>query len=129
MKTTICEGEIDISSLLKAKAMLDEALTIAKSPLEKTGTIQCFEYCYELAWKTMKRILHYRGLTPCTPRDTFRDAVNSGLIADPEVWFAFMAKRKLTVHTYRIDLAQEIFDFLPSFQSELNTFIATITCL
>ena len=40
---------------------LHDALQVAKSDLEKAGTIQYFEFTYELAWKTLKRILNGRG--------------------------------------------------------------------
>ena len=117
---------INIAPLLKAKAMLDEALEIAQSPLEKTGAIQCFEYCYELAWKTMRRILLKKGLETASPRDTFRAAATNRLIEDPEVWFEFIKKRNLTTHTYNLALAEKIFCFLPDFQSELDKLVAHI---
>lgn len=44
----------------------------ARSELEKAGAIQAFEICYELSWKTMKRILAYRGLEANSPREVFR---------------------------------------------------------
>lgn len=129
MQITILEGELDITPLIKAKTMLDEAIMIAKSPLERTGAIQCFEYCYELSWKTMKRILHYKGVTVNSPRDAFREAVKIQLISDPEQWFSFILKRNLSSHTYDDTLADEIFDFLPEFQTEVTDFIRRIRAL
>lgn len=129
MTEIICNGEISISALLKAKAMLDNAIAVAGSPLEKTGAIQCFEYSYELAWKTMKRILAYNGIETSSPRDAFREAARIKLITDPEVWFIFIKKRNMTSHTYNFDLAEEVFDFLPEFQAELSQFIQYIQTL
>ena len=57
----IIESNIDIAPLLMAFDQFHEALQIAKSDLEKAGTIQYFEFTYELAWKTLKRILNGRG--------------------------------------------------------------------
>lgn len=127
MKNTILDNQIDISSLLRASNMLSEAIEQAQSPLEKTGAIQCFEYCYELSWKTMKRILKFKGVSIANPRDTFREAAKNQLISDPEVWFSFILKRNMTSHAYNGDLAEEVFEFLPEFQKELLKFIATIT--
>lgn len=57
----VIESNIDIAPLLLAFDQFHEALKIAKSDLEKAGTIQYFEFTYELAWKTLKRILAARG--------------------------------------------------------------------
>ena len=46
----------------KAFIQLKEAVEIEHySSLEKEGLIQRFEYTYELAWKTLKDFLEYRG--------------------------------------------------------------------
>jgi nucleotidyltransferase substrate binding protein (TIGR01987 family) len=129
MPSNLVLGKIDISALLKAKAMLDIAISTAKSPLEIAGAIQCFEFSYELAWKTMRRILISKGIETQSPRDTFREAGLNKLIADPRPWFEFISKRNLTIHTYDSDLANEIFKFLPTFRSELNEFINNIQAL
>lgn len=126
MKNTILNDEIDISPLLKAKAMLDNAIEVASSELEKTGAIQCFEYCYELSWKTMKRILKHRGVELASPREVFREAALNGLIDNPEKWFEFIAKRNATSHTYNSKLSKEMFEFLPEFKIELDKFLVAI---
>ncbi|MCB9492768.1 MAG: nucleotidyltransferase substrate binding protein [Epsilonproteobacteria bacterium] len=119
-------GHLDISPLLKTSNFFEQAIDQAQTDLEKAGAIQAFEFCYELAWKTMKRILSHRGIEATNPREVFRLAARDGLIADAEAWFEFIRKRNLTVHTYNEDLAEEIFDFLPAFNKELQTFIQTI---
>ncbi|MGE3758043.1 MAG: nucleotidyltransferase substrate binding protein [Pseudobdellovibrionaceae bacterium] len=57
----IIKDDLDISPLLTAYQKFHEALSIAKSDLEKAGTIQYFEFTYELAWKLMRKILIARG--------------------------------------------------------------------
>jgi hypothetical protein len=54
--------DIDIDPMLKAQQFLLSAIKEARSNLEKAGAIQGFEFCYELAWKLMKRVLSYRGI-------------------------------------------------------------------
>ncbi len=123
---TIILNNINIESLLKAEKFLREALRDAKSPLEKAGAIQGFELCYELAWKTLKRVLAYRGIEVASPRETFRQAALEKLILDIEQWFDFIRKRNLTVHIYNQAIAEEIFLSLPIFINEFQSLISTL---
>ncbi|GJM06942.1 MAG: nucleotidyltransferase [marine bacterium B5-7] len=128
MKTVILDN-LDISALLKAQATLSEFYNNTKTEQEMAGTIHAFEFAYELAWKTMKRILTKRGLEVLSPKVTFRTAAKEGLITDVEQWFEFVEMRNLTVHTYNQDNAQAIFDKLPGFIETLNLFVETIKIL
>lgn len=127
--TKIILNTINIEPLLKAQAFLIMGIKDAKSELEKAGAIQAFEFCYELAWKLMKRILSHQGSETASPRETFRSAAQNKLIDDPEIWFEFINKRNLTVHIYNHDIAKIIFDFLPIFATELDRFIKHIQVL
>lgn len=119
-------NEIDFSPLLKAQSVFNRFLVNSYSEQEKAGTIQAFEFCYELSWKLMKKILAKKGLNTGTPKDVFRAAAVNGLIDDPEIWFAFIEKRNLTVHTYHEEYLEEIIKFLPKFKVELDKFINKI---
>lgn len=123
MSKTIIFEDLNLGPLLQARERLSEALKTAKSELEKTGAIKCFEYCYELSWKLMKKILLKKGIEVNSPRDEFREAASIDLINDPEIWFDFILKRNLTSYTYDEKLADEIFNFLPDFLKELDNFI------
>lgn len=116
-------NKIDFSPILNAYSSLDKALKEAKSDLEKSGAIQRFEYCYELSWKFMRKVLKQRGLEYNSPREVFRAAAQEGLIEDPEKWFEAIRKRNLTVHTYDEDFANEIFHYLPTFKQEMQKLI------
>src|SRR3990167_7801078 len=102
---------INISPLIKAEEFLAHAVCEAKSELEKAGAIQAFEFSYELAWKTLKRVLAYRGIEVASPRETFRAAALEKLIEDPETWFEFIQKKKknFTEHIYKRKEADKIF--------------------
>lgn len=115
----IIESEIDIFPLLMAFDQFHEALQIAKSDLEKAGTIQYFEFTYELAWKTLKRILKARGKELNSPKPIFREAALEKLIDDPELWFDFIKDRNETVHTYNKAVANSIFSDLHLFDQEM----------
>ncbi|MFH1644774.1 MAG: nucleotidyltransferase substrate binding protein [bacterium] len=119
-------GGIIITPLLKAQKIFNSALQEVENDLERDGAIQRFEYTYELIWKNLKKILSFKGIIANSPRDVFREAAKQDLIDDPEIWFEFIKKRNLTVHTYNQDDAEEIFESLPRFKEELSKVIEKI---
>lgn len=125
----IIESNIDISSLLTAFKQFHEAVQIAKSDLEKAGTIQYFEFTYELAWKILKRILAARGKELNSPKPIFREAALEKLIEDPELWFDFTKDRNETVHTYNKLIANNIFKDLHLFDIEMLKLIEKLKSL
>ncbi len=112
---------------------LNEAADIAKqrafSDLEKQGLIQGFEYTYELAWKTLKDFLEYRGQTEILgSKDAFRKAFSLGVLEEGEVWMDMIKSRNRTAHTYNKQTAEEIVtaildDYAIAF-NELEKFLA-----
>ena len=77
--------------------------------LEKQGLIQSFEYCYELAWNTIKDFYESQeemGIQGS--RDAIRLAFRRGLIENGEIWMDMIKSRALTAHTYNEDVAEEI---------------------
>lgn len=118
--------DIDISPLLNAKKILDEGVKSASTDLEKAGTIQSFEVCYELSWKILKRILTKKGLATTSPRDVFRIAADNNLIENPDLWFQAIEMRNLTSHTYNKELAEKVLSYLSEFQRILNKLIEKI---
>ncbi len=117
---------IDIEPLVRAFSQFKKGLKEAKSDLEKAGAIQYFEFTYELAWKTMKRILSQRGKEVHSPKNVFRDAALEKLIDDPEIWFSFQKDRNDTVHTYNIKIAEALFKDLPRFEIEMTKFLRNL---
>lgn len=120
---------IDIGPLLLAYEQFRAGVAAARSDLEKAGAIQYFEFTYELAWKTMKRVLANRGKDVNSPRVAFREAALKGLIRDPTPWFGFLQDRNDTVHTYNRDRAEAIFSHLPAFEREMAAFIDSLNQL
>ena len=125
----VIESDIDISPLLTGFEQFHEALQIAKSDLEKAGTIQYFEFTYELAWKTLKRILNGRGKDLNSPKPIFREAALEKLIDNPELWFDFTKDRNETVHTYNKLIANSIFNDLHLFDKEMIKLIEKLKSL
>ena len=77
-------GEIDIQPLLSTRDFLAEALQVAENKFEVAGTIQAFEICYELAYKTCRKILNLRGTSVYTAKEVFRIVGLDNLISDAE---------------------------------------------
>ena len=100
---------IDYSSLIKARNTLNEIIENGKNTAEKMGAVQAFEICYELAWKTMKKILEVEGLEFNSPRSVFRESARVGIIKDPIKWFVYLEKRNITVHAYEASILDDLF--------------------
>lgn len=113
---------LDISNLLKARNKFEEFRKHLDTEQNKAGSIQAFEFCYELAWKTMKRFCEKAGKSPYTLREIVREAAVAGLISDPTRWFKFIEIRNITVHTYNeknLELVINNFDNFSNALSEL----------
>lgn len=74
---------------------------------EVQGLIQCFEYTFELAWKTMKDYLEQEGFEVKSPRATIQLAFQTQLIKDGHVWIDALEKRNLMAHTYNENMVEE----------------------
>ena len=74
----------------------------ALNQLEKEGVIQRFEYCFELAWKTIKDYLEAGGyvFVIVTPRQVLKDAYGAKILDDGQVWIDMLDHRNLLSHTY-----------------------------
>ena len=111
VSSKILFGEINIQPLLDVKKNFDENLDTVETDIERAGIIQYFEFCFELSWKILKKILKYKGelVTNLGPRDIFRLGARYDLISDPEKWFQFLEDRNLTSHTYKEETAKYVF--------------------
>ncbi len=118
------EEDIVLTNLLKAKRSFEDALMRTRDDLGRDACIQRFEYCYELSWKTLKKVFLIKGLEDInSPKSVFREAAVQGLIEDPIIWFEFITLRNLTVHTYNEDTADKVFKKLNEFKIELNELV------
>jgi nucleotidyltransferase substrate binding protein (TIGR01987 family) len=92
----------------------EESLLKHPSQLERDGAIQRFEYCYDLAWKTLKHLLEKKGIIDLnSPRSVFAAAYAEKIIDDELIWSTIIIKRNLSVHTYNQKLADSLFAELP----------------
>lgn len=93
------------------------------SDLEMEGTIQRFEYTWELAWNVLKDYLQYEGVTlsEITPKTVIRAAFRANVIADGETWMQALDARNKMSHTYDFEKFEEVIeqvrkDYLPAFE-------------
>jgi len=70
-------------------------------------TYNFFEVTFELSWKLMKDYLEAQGFQVKSPRETIKQAYQSGLIDNGHVWIDTLTDRNLTVHTYDEELAKK----------------------
>lgn len=70
--------------------------------LGKEGMIQRFEYCMELAWKTIKDYLESQGVIfhQITPHAVIKEAVSTKFIDDGESWMKALDDRNKMSRTY-----------------------------
>ena len=79
------------------------------SELEEQGIIKTFEYTYELAWKVIKDYYEEQGEVSIQgSRDALRLAFQRGLITDGDNWMKMIKSRIASVHTYNLEVAQQI---------------------
>lgn len=86
----------------KALQQLRAALQV-KAPdiLQKQGIIQCFEYTFELAWKTLQDFMtEAKGYRDKGPKPTLEQAFQDGYLVDGVVWLDMLKSRNLTSHLY-----------------------------
>ncbi len=107
-------AQLNINVLENALTRLNESLSFDLSqPLVVDACIQRFEFCIELTWKTLKRCLTIEGIEANTPRECIQQAYSIHWINDESAWLSMLKDRNLTSHTYKEDLALEIYHRLP----------------
>ena len=114
-----------LALLREAIEQMNEASRTGRtfSDLELEGTIQRFEYTWELAWKVLKDYLQNEGivLSEITPKTVIRAAFQANLIADGETWMQALDVRNKMSHTYDFTKFEEAIKqveghFLPAFE-------------
>lgn len=98
--------KISLQPTSDALQNLKQALAIQNpSDLERDGTIQRFEYSYEILWKLAQRVLRNHEIQAETPRNVFRELGRLGWINNVEDWISFQKARNETSHEYGLKLA------------------------
>ena len=96
----------------KALERLKEALAmdLSEGNIVVDGTIQRFEFTFELAWKLAKNVLSYKGIEADTPRDVIKEAFKAKLITNGGEWIDMLVDRNKTSHIYDEKEAVKIYE-------------------
>jgi nucleotidyltransferase substrate binding protein (TIGR01987 family) len=119
-------NQIDITPLIKAQVKFEDFRQKLNTEQEKAGAVQAFEYCFELCWKMLKRVLELKGISTYSARDAFREGARNAYISDPELWFDFLKKRNLTSHVYNEEVMREVLSILSIFSTEMTSLITKL---
>ena len=89
------------SNLENAFLFLKEGLKKESlDPYQEAGIIQCFEFTFELSWKTLKDFLESMGTQTVFARDVLKEAFATQIIKDGHLWLEMLEKRNVLSHTY-----------------------------
>ena len=104
-----------------ATRRLDEALAVpVQQPLAVDGTIQRFEFCFEIAWKAIKAFLERDGVSAGSPRACLKEAYRLGWITDEPGWLEILEARNLTSHVYNEQMASKISEAIREHHARFN---------
>jgi len=100
----------------KALKRLTEAINEdpKKSDTVIDGTIQRFEFTFELAWKLTKAILEHNGVEANSPRAVIKESFSQGFIKDGVAWIQMLDDRNKTSHIYDEAQARQIYEKIKS---------------
>ncbi len=115
-----------VLDLENANARLQEALALEPSRINKDATIQRFEFTIELSWKTMQSAARFMGEDAVSPRDAVRLDARMNLISNPESWISLLNARNLTVHVYREDIADNVYEEAKKLPALVTDFLSRL---
>lgn len=117
-----------LDRLNRALARFKEALAL---PVEQganlDGTIQRFEFTFELTWKCAKRALASKGIDARSPRDAIKECYALGWINDERTWIDMLTDRNRTSHTYVEEIALEVYGRLEDYAARIQALVTRIS--
>jgi len=120
------DSRILLGDFEKALENLKEVLAVpSETDLEKAGCIQYFEFCFELAWKSIQTLARESGLSECnSPKACFRHAFAQRWLDEEILWLEILSDRNRMAHTYNAADALKVYEslhrYLPAFADLLD---------
>lgn len=112
--------KIQFRQYKKALQKFKDAFLLGNEEIIRDGTIQRFEFTFELSWKIMKEINKIHGIETNSPRESIKQAYQIKLIENDLSWLKSLEYRNIISHTYSEEAANDIYDhckgFLPLFE-------------
>lgn len=109
--------------LIQASQRLDEAMAdYDRVHLDsvRDGVIQRFEFCAELAWKTLREYLLDQGYAEInSPKAVLKQAFSDGFLDHEEGWLHLLDARNQTSHIYDEATATTVFESIRTTYSPL----------
>ena len=120
-------AQLNVELLATAFGRLEEAFAQpVDSPLALDGTIQRFEFVFELFWKTFKIFLDDEGITTNSPKAAIQAAYRAEYFDDESAWLALLRARNETSHTYNDQRARRVYALV---QSHMGTMRVVLNSL
>lgn len=114
-----------LDDLKRAVSRLKEILALEPTQPHQDGTIQRFEFTFELSWKLLQDLCAYRGKEALGPMASIKTAAEVEIITDPQSWIDFLKARNITTHTYREYDAAKIYQKVKNFPLLVDQLIAS----
>jgi len=106
--------EATIKQFENALTRFREVMIVPKNDITRDSAIQRFEFTIDLSWKMVKAFLEEKkGIICVSPKECFREAYKQGLIEYSDEWIKFVDMRNETVHTYKEEVAEKIYNYFP----------------
>lgn len=117
---------VNIAEYEKAVKALEKALNDPKNDITRDASIQRFEFCVELAWKTAKKVTE---TATTSPKQVIREMAQAGLVDDVTIWLEAVDQRNLSSHTYNEELAEKVYAFIKDFYPHLQKLILKLNSI
>jgi nucleotidyltransferase substrate binding protein (TIGR01987 family) len=94
------DSHVVLNAFEKALSNLEAALSVqAETDLEKAGCIQYFEFCFELAWKSIQALAREAGFSECnSPKACLKQAFSQHWLNDEVLWLEMLSDRNRMAH-------------------------------
>lgn len=129
-KTIMSKFTEKYEKLISATERLKQAITDYNNVhlnSVRDGVIQRFEFCTELAWKTVREYLIEQGYVDInSPKSVMKTAFSDGLLTNENGWLEILESRNITSHVYDEKTAETIFEsikdvYTPLFSELIET--------
>ena len=116
------DRKIIIEGLENALDRFEDAMKVeATDDLIRAGCIQYFEFCFELAWKSVRVFCEEQGQDNCnSPKRCLKQAFANSWIENEELWLNMLSARNRMSHTYSAGSALSVYSSLHLYLPELQ---------
>ncbi len=104
---------ITINNILSGKESGSEKIV-------RDALIQRFKFTIELFWKTLMALLKLEGIDAKSPKASLKEAYKLEWLDNEDLWLNMLEDRNLTSHTYKEEIAKDIFRKIPTYYEAIN---------